>query len=82
MDEHLLLWLSDFTTLVSQRCSTDFYASIAVLTNAYIQELRDMLAEITEIKRPTAEELEEQRLANIQIVEEPISFVPGAAESW
>lgn len=82
MDEHLLLWISDFSNLVSQRCSTDFYASIAVLTNAYIQELRDILAEITGIKRLTAEELEEQRLANIPVVEEPISFVPGVAESW
>lgn len=82
MDEHLLLWLSDFSNLVSQRCSTDFYASVAVLTNAYIQELRDTLAEITEIKRQTAEEIEEKRRANIPVIEEPISFMPGAAESW
>jgi len=82
MDEHLLLWLSDFTNLVSQRCSTDFYASVAVLTNAYIQELRDALAEITGIKRMSAEEIEEKRRANIPVIEEPISFVPGVAESW
>ncbi len=82
MDEHLLLWIEDFCTLVSQRCSTDFYASIAVLTNAYIQELRETLAEITAIKRPTAEEIEEKRRANQPIVEEPISFIPGVAESW
>jgi len=47
MDEHLLLWVSDFCSLVAQRCSTDFYASVAILSNAYIQELRDVLAEIT-----------------------------------
>ncbi len=82
MDEHLLLWVSDFCNLVSQRCSTDFYASAMVLTNAYIQELRDVLAEITEIKRPSAEEIEAKRRANIPVVEEPISFIPGVAESW
>jgi len=82
MDEHLLLWVSDFCNLVSQRCSTDFYASVMVLTNAYIQELRDVLAEITEIKRPSAEEIEAKRRANIPVVEEPISFIPGVAESW
>jgi len=82
MDEHLLLWISEFSTLVSQRCSTDFYASIAVLTNTYIQELRDTLTGITGIKRLTAEEIEEKRRLNIPIKEEPISFVPGVAESW
>ena len=82
MDEHLLVWLSDFCNLVTQRCNTDFYASVAVLTDAYIQELRTILAEITEIKRPTAEEIEEKRRAMQPVVEEPISFVPGVAESW
>lgn len=82
MDEHLLLWISEFSTLVSQRCSTDFYASIAVLTNIYIQELRDALVGITKITRPTAEEIAEKRRKNAPVVEEPISFVPGVAESW
>lgn len=82
MDEHLLLWLSDFCNLVSQRCSTDFYASVVVLTNAYIEELRDILAEVTGIKRLTAEDIEKKRRANIPVVEEPISFIPGVAESW
>ena len=61
MDEHLLLWLSDFTTLVSQRCSTDFYASIAVLTYAYMDQLRDALVEVTGIARPTKEEMKKRR---------------------
>jgi len=82
MDEHLLLWVSDFCSLVAQRCSTDFYASVAILTNAYIQELRDVLAEITGIKRPTAEEIAKKMRANQPVVEEPISFIPGVAESW
>jgi len=82
MDEHLLIWVSDFCSLVAQRCSTDFYASVAILTNAYIQKLRDTLAEITEIKRPTAEEIAKKMRANQPVVEEPISFIPGVAESW
>ncbi len=83
MDEHLLLWLADFCNIVAQRCETDFYASVAVLTHAYIDQLRDELAEITGIARPTAEELEELKSKATQtVVEEPISFVPGVAESW
>jgi len=82
MDEHLLLWISDFCSLVAQRCSTDFYASVAILSNAYIQKLRDALAEITGIKRPTAEEIAKKMRANQPVVEEPISFIPGVAESW
>lgn len=82
MDEHLLLWIADFTKLVSQRCSTGFYASVAILTGAYVDELRVALEAITEIKRPTAEELEAKRRAQQPIIEEPISFIPGVAESW
>jgi len=83
MDEHLLLWLSDFSNLVSQRCGTDFYASIVVLTHAYIDQLRNVLAEITGIARPTKEKLEEMKLKATQaVVEEPVQFMPGVAESW
>jgi TorA maturation chaperone TorD len=83
MDEHLLLWLSDFSYLVSQRCGTDFYAATAVLTQAYINQLRDQLANMVDVPRPSAEELEEMKLKATQtVVEEPISFMPGTAESW
>ena len=83
MDEHLLLWLPEFSNLVSQRCSTDFYASVAVLTYAYIDQLRDALAEITGIEKPSEEQLVQMKLKATQaVVEEPISFMPGVAESW
>ena len=81
MDEHLLLWLADFSHLVMQRCATDFYASIAVLTYAYIDQLRDVLVGVTGVARPTEDEIK-KRLAGQHIVEEPISFMPGVAESW
>jgi len=81
MDEHLLLWLEDFSNLVAQRCGTDYYASVAILTHAYIEQLRDALADITEISRLTAEQVQE-KLNRHQMVEEPITFMPGVAESW
>jgi len=82
MDEHLLLWLPDFCLRVAQRCSTDFYASAAVLTHTYVEQLRDTLADITGIERPTAEEIAQQLVASKPIVEEPITFMPGVTESW
>jgi len=83
MDEHLLLWLADFSNLVAQRCETEFYASAVVLTHAYIDQLRDVLAEVSGQARPTAEESAEIKLkASQTVVEEPVSFMPGVAESW
>lgn len=81
MDEHLLLWLADFSHLVMQRCMTDFYASAAILTYVYIDQLRDTLAMVTGISRPTAEDVR-ARLAVQNMVEEPVKFMPGISESW
>ncbi len=82
MDDHLMLWLPDFCLRVAQRCSTDFYASAAVLTLTYMEQLRDTLAEITLVDRPSAEEIAQQLAASKPVVEEPITFMPGVAESW
>ena len=58
-------------------------ASIALLTHAYVDQLRDALAEITDIDRPTEEENEKRRKANnITMAEAPVKFVPGVAEPW
>ena len=82
MDEHLMLWLPDFCLRVAQRCRTDFYASSVVLTHTYMEQLRDTLAEITQVDRPSAEEIAQQLVACKPVVEEPISFMPGVTESW
>ena len=60
MDEHILRWVMDFAKRVASRTDTPFYAGVAVLTAVYLDELRDILAEILDSPRPTADEIEER----------------------
>ena len=57
MDEHLLRWLEDFCQGVAQRCATPFYAGLAMLTFAYMDELRAHMETITgEARRRVGEQ--------------------------
>lgn len=83
LDEHLLRWLDHFAERVSMRCETRFYAHLALLTWHYCDELRDVLAELLAVARPTPEEIEE-RLAKTPSVQvpPPSAFAPGMKPSW
>ena len=84
MDEHLLRWLTPFASRVACRCATPLYAGISLLTAAYCEELRDLLADILGTRRPTPEETEarlQQRKPQPAAV--TMTFVPGAGgPSW
>jgi putative dimethyl sulfoxide reductase chaperone len=81
MDEHLLRWLTDFAVRVANRCGTDFYAGLAVLTGAYLEELRDLLAELLEQPRPSPEEIG-KRMRRHTPQEQEAPYLPGVAPSW
>ena len=84
MDEHLLRWLMPFTSRVAGRCETPFYAGINLLTGAYCEELRNLLADILDESRPTSEEIE-ARMQPIRMDTPaiPVKFIPGAGgPSW
>ena len=59
-DEHLLRWLPDFAERVAARCATPFFAGVALLSAAYVDELRDLLAELLGEPRPARAEVEER----------------------
>ena len=85
LDYHLLRWLPSFAGRVADRCYTPFYATLALLTDAWCQQLRNLIEQHLGEARPTVKEIEEhlnsQRMAEISEV--PIRFVPGAAgPSW
>lgn len=85
LDHHLLRWLPDFAARVASRCDTPFYAALAILTDAWCQQLRDMIAQHLGEARPSREKIEESRRSqrNAPASAEPIHFVPGAAgPSW
>lgn len=83
LDEHLLRWIGDFAGRVAARCETGFYAGLALLTAAYLEELRDLLARVLDEPRPSAEEIEARMRPSQrrpQEVEGP--YLPGAAPGW
>ena len=85
LDYHLLRWLPDFAGRVADRCDMMFYAALALLTDAWLQQLRDLIAEHLGEPRLSREQIEaslgSQREAEPVAV--PIAFLPGAAgPSW
>lgn len=60
LDEHLLRWLKLFASRVAGRCESAFYAGLVLLVAQYLDELRDLLAQIIAEPRPSAEEIEQR----------------------
>ncbi|MDJ0808042.1 MAG: molecular chaperone TorD family protein [Gammaproteobacteria bacterium] len=77
MDEHLLRWLMPFAERVAARCDTAYFAAVTLLTGAYCEELRDLLAQILDKPRPSVEEIDERMKPRHQTEAVPVSFVPG-----
>lgn len=82
LDEHLLLWAPAFWARVAQRCATRFYAGLAVVTAAYLDELRELLERILGQPRTPREEIEERRQRSKESDPAPAVFVPGSAPTW
>ncbi|RKZ43723.1 MAG: dehydrogenase [Candidatus Parabeggiatoa sp. nov. 3] len=82
LDEHLLRWINDFAKRVAAHCNTDYYAGINLLTAQYLEELRDILAELLAKPRPTAKEIEKRLRPQKTIEPVPMQYVPGTGPSW
>ena len=84
LDEHLLRWLLPFAQRVAQRCATPFYANLSLETAVYVEQTRDLLAEILGVPRLSHEEIEThlraQQLAASR--PQPMQYYPGVAPSW
>lgn len=84
LDEHTLRWLPDFAARIAVRSESAFYAGLAVITSAWIDALRDLIASQLDETRPSREDIE-ARLSPPppQLDEQPIAFMPGAqGPSW
>jgi TorA maturation chaperone TorD len=75
LDEHLLRWIGDFAQRVASRCDTPFYAGLALLSAAYCDSLRDILARWLGEPRPSAEQIAERARPDPPAA--PLRFVPG-----
>ncbi len=60
MDEHMLRWIGQFAAQVAVRAGTRYFAALALLTEAYVEELREVLAELSGKSRPSQEEIAER----------------------
>jgi len=58
LDEHLRRWIGRFAARVAQRCGTPFYAGLALVTAAYVEELRDLLSSLLGEPAPLRTDLE------------------------
>lgn len=82
MDEHLLRWLPPFSQRVAERCRTRFFAALALLTAAYCEELRELLAQVLAEPRPTPEEIEQRMQPKRGVAQAPSTFIPGQGPTW
>ena len=86
MDAHLLRWAPAFCQRAATSCATPYFAGIALLTWAYLDELRDVLAVATGLARPDPAVLEQEEADARARAEcarnESQRYVPGVAPSW
>ncbi len=80
LDEHLLRWIDRFSGRVAARCATPFYAGLALLTSAYLHEMRDIISRITGKDRHV---VTDQPPGDDRPGELPLStYVPGTGPVW
>ncbi len=86
LDEHLLRWIGAFASRIAARSRTRFYAGLASLTAAYLEEFRDLAADLLACPRPSAAEIEERlrppREVLGQAVKGPLPYRPSEGPGW
>jgi putative dimethyl sulfoxide reductase chaperone len=82
LDEHTLRWLPDFAARVAARSASSFYAGLAVLTAAWLDTVRDLIAAQLNEPRPSREELEARLQPTTTCSPIPVAFMPGTGPSW
>ena len=82
LDAHLLRWLPDFAARIAARAETPFFAVLGRQTFAWVEQLRDLLAERLGEARPTREEIEARLRPQRRVEAAPLAYMPGAAPSW
>ncbi len=82
LDSNLLKWLPLLATRIMERSRNRFFIASANLTASAVEDLRDLLAELTGVPRPVIVTAD-QDLAEIAPQPElDRPYVPGMAESW
>lgn len=82
LDEHPLRWVMDFAVRVAARSTLHFYAGLAVLTAAWLEALRNLIAAQLHEPRPTRAEVAARLQRQEEPAAAPLAFMPGMGPSW
>lgn len=82
LDEHLLRWLPHFAARVAARADQPFYAGLSLLTAAWCEGLRELLAERLGEPRPSVEQVAERLRKPKAAATAPLVFMPGVGPGW
>lgn len=78
LDQHLLRWSRAFCAGTAQGAATGFYAGLALVTEAWLQAMRDELAAASGVARQVIAEPERPP----EQAEAPAAYVPGSGPGW
>jgi TorA maturation chaperone TorD len=78
LDNHLLVWAPDFFARVAARCATPFYAALALLSAAYVEEARALLEQLTGEERQVRQPDDTAAASAC----DGTRYLPGTAPSW
>jgi TorA maturation chaperone TorD len=83
MDEHLLRWVGQFAGRIAAETPSDYFAAAALLTDAYLDGLRDLLATAAGLPRhEPIREPDRRSAARVLTCGDEAPFAPGAGPSW
>jgi TorA maturation chaperone TorD len=82
MDEHLLRWAGPFAKRVAAETPLPYYAAAALLTHAYLEELRNHLEMAANLPRLAPPAPVKSAKPALTCGDEVRPYVPGAAPSW
>ncbi len=83
LDSHLLRWLGQFCGRAASRCQSGYFAGLLLVTGAYMDELRDLLARALDAPRPDPVEVKERRGSRpVTFDQDQPAFVPGTGPGW
>lgn len=80
LDQHVLPWVPEFCRQAARRVEQPLYAATMALTLAVLDELRDLLEDLTGIARNVR--LAAPPKAHREADAEDVAYMPGLAESW
>lgn len=83
LDEHLLRWVGQFARRVALETPSLYFAAVALLTDAYLEEVRDLLVAAGLPRREPVPEMLKKPVGKPELTcADAGPYIPGAAPGW